>query len=94
MPVNDRYPLADVLAECERYYERAPQGLRRVRDARRRQRRYEQAAQLAELLDPRDLQGQPDPVQPDRDVYDGSSRGAIDAFKAALEEHGCARRCG
>ena len=37
---------------------------------------------------PARLQGQPDPVQPDRRAYDGSSRGAIDAFKAALEEHG------
>ena len=39
MPVNDRYPLADVLAECRRYVElRGRQGLRRVRDARRRER--------------------------------------------------------
>ena len=36
MPVNDRYPLAEVLAACERYYARPPpQGLHRVRDARR-----------------------------------------------------------
>ena len=53
MPVNDRYPLADVLAECVRYY-----GLRRrkvfveyvmlagVND------RVEQAHELAALLDP------------------------------------------
>src|SRR6266542_3006413 len=53
MPVNERYPLADVVAECRRYVE-----LRRrkvfveyvllagVND------RVEQAAQLAELLDP------------------------------------------
>ena len=39
MPVNDRYPLAEVLAACDRYRAPAPpQGLRRVRDARRRQR--------------------------------------------------------
>ena len=39
MPVNDRYPLAEVLAACERYRAAPPpQGLRRVRDARRRQR--------------------------------------------------------
>src|SRR2546429_1155420 len=54
MPVNDRYPLADVLAECRRYFE-----LRRrkvfvqyvmlagVND------RVEQARSLAELLDPK-----------------------------------------
>ena len=35
MPVNDRYPLADVLAACERFYERKrTDGVRRVRDAR------------------------------------------------------------
>ena len=28
------------------------------------------------------------PYNPTGSVYDGSSRGAIDAFKAALEEHG------
>ena len=39
MPVNDRYPLDDILAECRRYVVApAPKGLRRVRDARRRQR--------------------------------------------------------
>ncbi len=37
---------------------------------------------------PADLQGQPHPVQPDRDGYAGSSREAIAAFKAVLEEHG------
>ena len=68
MPVNERYPLADVLAECRRYVE-----LRRrkvfveyvmlagVND------RVGQARQLAALLEPKGtLQGQPDPVQPDR----------------------------
>ena len=69
MPVNDRYPLDDVLAECRRYV-----ALRRrkvfveyvmlagVNDS------PEQARELAELLDPQGLQGEPDPVQPDRDV--------------------------
>ena len=39
MPVNDRYPLEDVLAECRRYFElAAAQGVHRVRDARGRQR--------------------------------------------------------
>ena len=36
MPVNDRYPLDEVLAECRRYVElRGRRVLRRVRDARR-----------------------------------------------------------
>ena len=66
MPVNERYPLADVLAACERWYERRRRMvfieyvmLAGVND------RYEQALALAELLDPRALQGQPDPLQPD-----------------------------
>ena len=67
MPVNERYPLADVLAACRDYYERRRRRvfveyvmLAGVND------RYEQALALAALLDPRDLQGQPDPLQPDR----------------------------
>src|SRR5438132_3815041 len=54
MPVNDRYPLADVLAECRRYVELRGRKvfveyvlLAGVND------RVEQAAQLARLLDPR-----------------------------------------
>ena len=54
MPVNERYPLADVLAACERYYERKRRRmvfveyvmLAGVND------RYEQAVALARLLDP------------------------------------------
>ena len=39
MPVNDRYPLADVLAACLRWHEqRKPAGVHRVPDARRRER--------------------------------------------------------
>ena len=88
MPVNDRYPIAEVLAACEAHY------------ARRRRRifveyvmlagvndRYEQAVALARLLDPRIYKVNLIPYNP-TGAYDGSSRGAIDAFKAALEEHG------
>ena len=89
MPVNERYPLADVLAACRRFYARSAAAvfveyvmLAGVND------RYEQALALADVLDPRDLQGQPDPVQPDRRPYEGSSREAIEAFRAVLEEHG------
>ena len=49
-------------------------GLRRVRHARRRQRRLEQAASSPRAR-PRGLQGQPDPVQPDRHVRRLAARG-------------------
>ena len=88
MPVNDRHPIAEVLAACEEHY------------ARRRRRifveyvmlagvndHYGHAVALARLLDPRIYKVNLIPYNP-TGAYDGSSRGAIDAFKAALEEHG------
>jgi 23S rRNA (adenine2503-C2)-methyltransferase len=88
MPVNDRYPLAEVLAECRRHFE-----LRRrkvfveyvmlagVND------RVEQARQLAELLDRRVFKVNLIPYNP-TGAFDGSSRRAIDAFKAVLDRAG------
>ena len=85
MPVNDRYPLEDVLAECRRYFE-----LRRrrvfveyvmlagVND------RVEQAARLAALLDRTIFKVNLIPYNP-TGTFDGSSRGAIDAFKSVLD---------
>ncbi|MEA2393200.1 MAG: rRNA (adenine2503-C2)-methyltransferase, partial [Solirubrobacteraceae bacterium] len=88
MPVNDRYPLADVLAACRRFYERKRRMvfveyvmLAGVND------RYEQAVALARVLDPRMFKVNLIPYNP-TGMYDGSSRQAIDAFKAVLEEHG------
>ena len=67
MPVNDRYPLAEVLAACDRYRAAPPpQGLRRVRDARRRQRPARARPRTRRPARPARLQGQPDPLQPDR----------------------------
>ena len=89
MPVNDRYPVADVLAACEAYYERRRRMifieyvmLAGVNDG------YGQAVQLAQLLDPRKFKLNLIPYNPTGSIYDGSSRAAIGAFKAALEEHG------
>ncbi len=88
MPVNDRHPIDEVLDACRAHY-----------DATRRQifieyvmlagvnDRYEQARQLAELLDPKVYKVNLIPYNP-TGSYDGSSRGAIAAFKAVLEEHG------
>ena len=51
--------------------------------------RYEQALALARVLDRADLQGQPDPLQPDR-RRPTRARAArrSRAFRAVLEEHG------
>jgi 23S rRNA (adenine2503-C2)-methyltransferase len=88
MPVNDRYPLADVLAACRRFYEAKRRMvfveyvmLAGVND------RYEQAVQLARALDPKMFKVNLIPYNP-TGVYEGSSGDAIAAFKAVLEEHG------
>ncbi len=85
MPVNVRYPLANVLGECERYF-----NLRRrkvfveyvmlggVND------RVEQARVLARLLDPKVFKVNLIPYNP-TGMYAGSTRKAIAAFKAELD---------
>jgi 23S rRNA (adenine2503-C2)-methyltransferase len=87
MPVNVRYPLADVLGECMRYFE-----LRRrkvfveyvmlggVND------RVEQARALVALLDPKVFKVNLIPYNP-TGMYAGSTRKAIAAFKDVLD-HG------
>jgi len=85
MPVNDRYPLADVLAECCRYFELRRRKvfveyvlLRGVND------RVEQARALADLLNPKVFKVNLIPYNP-TGMYEGSSRKAIAAFKDVLE---------
>ncbi|MGI8580015.1 MAG: 23S rRNA (adenine(2503)-C(2))-methyltransferase RlmN [Solirubrobacteraceae bacterium] len=89
MPVNDRYPLADVLEACRRFYARKRRQifieyvmLDGVND------RYAQAVALAEVLDPKIFKVNLIPYNPTGSIYDGSSRQAIDAFRAVLEERG------
>jgi 23S rRNA (adenine2503-C2)-methyltransferase len=84
MPVNDRYPLADVIAECLRYHKLRRRKvfveyvmLRGVND------RVEQARTLGELLDPKVFKVNLIPYNP-TGMYDGSSRDAIAAFRAEL----------
>ena len=87
MPVNDRYPLAEVLAACERYR------------ARRRRKVFveyvmldgvndhpEHARQLAALLDPRAYKVNLIPYNP-TGAYDGSPPERIERFRAILAEH-------
>ena len=91
MPVNERWPLADVLAACERWHERRRKKvfieyvmLAGVNDGR------EQARRLVALLDPRIYKVNLIPYNPTDSVYDGSGRDAIAAFQAVLSEHGLA----
>jgi 23S rRNA (adenine2503-C2)-methyltransferase len=90
MPVNDRYPLADVLEACLRWHA-----------ARRRQvfveylmlggvnDRYEQALELAAVLEPRRaFKVNLIPYNPTDADFSGSGRDAIAAFRAVLEDRG------
>jgi 23S rRNA (adenine2503-C2)-methyltransferase len=86
MPVNDRYPLEEIVAECRRYFE-----LRRrkvfveyvmlagVNDS------VEHAHGLVELLDHDMFKVNLIPYNP-TGMYDGSSRDAISKFKHVLDK--------
>jgi 23S rRNA (adenine2503-C2)-methyltransferase len=88
MPVNERFPLGDVLRECERAF-----------DLRRRKvfveyvmlagvnDRVEQAAELAARLKPGVFKVNLIPYNP-TGRFEGSARPAIEAFKAVLERAG------
>jgi 23S rRNA (adenine2503-C2)-methyltransferase len=89
MAVNDRYPIDEVLGACRAWHERKRMPvfveylmLAGVND------RYEQAVALASLLDPKAFMVNLIPYNPTDAPYTGSSRHAIDAFRAVLEEHG------
>jgi 23S rRNA (adenine2503-C2)-methyltransferase len=85
MPVNVRYPLADVLAECARYFDLRRRKvfveyvmLRGVND------RVEHAHALVALLDPKAFKVNLIPYNP-TGMYDGSTRKAIAAFRDVLD---------
>jgi 23S rRNA (adenine2503-C2)-methyltransferase len=98
MPVNDRYPLSEVVEACHAFYARKRRRvfveyvmLRGVND------RYEQALALARLLGGHP--GDPDrgrpifkvnliPYNPTDSPYAGSTRASIGAFRDALTVHG------
>jgi len=88
MPVNDRFSLRDVLAQCERYSTLRNRKvfveyvmLRGVND------HYTHAIELAELLDPQIYKVNLIPYNP-TGMYEGSSRAAIEAFREALMQRG------
>ena len=85
MPVNDRYPLEDVLAECHRYFALRHRKvfveyvmLDGVNDA------PEHARELARLLDRTVFKVNLIPYNP-TGMYDGSSRERIALFKSVLD---------
>jgi 23S rRNA (adenine2503-C2)-methyltransferase len=88
MPVNDRHPLREVLAACNRFYDRKKRMvfieyvmLDGVNDG------PEHAVQLAQVLDPKRFKVNLIPYNP-TGSYDGSDRRTIEDFRATLEEHG------
>jgi 23S rRNA (adenine2503-C2)-methyltransferase len=89
--VNDRYPIADVLAACDAHYARHRRRifveyvmLAGVND------RAGEAQALAGLLDPRRYKVNLIPFNPTGSRFEGSSRRAMEAFRAVLAEHGLA----
>jgi 23S rRNA (adenine2503-C2)-methyltransferase len=89
MPVNQRYPIAEVLEACRDYYRRKRRRvfveyvmLAGVNDA------HGQAVALADALDPRTFKVNLIPYNPTSSRYDGSSPKAIAAFRAELERRG------
>jgi 23S rRNA (adenine2503-C2)-methyltransferase len=90
MPVNERYPLPDVIAACLDWSRVRRQAvfveylmLEGVND------RVEQAHALADVLDPREaFKVNLIPYNPTEAGYQGSGRGAIEAFRATLEARG------
>ena len=95
MPVNERYPLSDVIEACRAFYERKRRRvfveyvmLRGVND------RYEQALALARLLSGTRSSERSIfkvnliPYNPTSSPYEGSTRASISAFRDALLARG------
>jgi len=89
MPVNDRYPLAEVLAACRAHWERKRRlvfveyvMLAGVNDS------VGQAHQLADILDPQVYKVNLIPYNPTGSGFEGSSPRAIEAFRQTLERRG------
>jgi 23S rRNA (adenine2503-C2)-methyltransferase len=85
MPVNDRFPLDDVMAECRRYFDLRGRKvfveyvlLEGVNDS------VQHARELAALLDRKVFKVNLIPYNP-TGMYDGSSRETIAEFKAVLD---------
>ena len=95
MPVNDRYPLDDVLAECRRYVELRGRRvyveyvmLAGVNDSRRAGRRSWRASSTGDAFKVNLI-----PYNP-TGMYDGSSRARSSASRRCWTARACRRRCG
>ncbi|MEA2169442.1 MAG: rRNA (adenine2503-C2)-methyltransferase [Solirubrobacteraceae bacterium] len=89
MPINERFDIAEVLDACDGFYAKRRRMifveylmLDGVNDT------VAQAKQLAALLDRKRYKINLIPYNPTDGVYSGSSRSAIEAFKATLEDAG------
>jgi 23S rRNA (adenine2503-C2)-methyltransferase len=89
MPVNDRFPLTDVLAACHRWHDAKRMKvfveyvmLAGVND------RPDHALALRRLLDPRVFKVNLIPYNPTESGYEGSGREAIAAFRTLLGAEG------
>jgi 23S rRNA (adenine2503-C2)-methyltransferase len=89
MPVNDRYPLREVIDACRRHRAASRRMvfveyvmLAGVND------RYEQALALAKLLAGGEFKVNLIPYNPTDSPFEGSGRAAIAAFRDALQRHG------
>ena len=89
MPVNDRYPLDQVLAACRGHWERKRRRvfveyvmLAGVNDS------VGQAHQLADVLDPKIFKVNLIPYNPTGSGFEGSSPRAIEAFRETLDRRG------
>ena len=100
MPVNDRYPLSDVIDACRALLRaQAPPHLRRVRDAHRRQRPLRAGARAGPRAAPKRSSERSIfkvnliPYNPTDSPYEGSSRASIAAFRDALAAKASRRLC-
>jgi 23S rRNA (adenine2503-C2)-methyltransferase len=89
MPVNERYPLPDVIAACEAFYERKHRKvfveyvmLGGVNDS------HVQAVALGRLLNPKIFKVNLIPFNPTDSEFVGSTPKAIEAFRTELEKFG------
>ncbi len=89
MPVNERYPMEDVLDACRRYADKWNRDvfieyvmLGGVND------QTVHAHQLGRLLDPKRFKVNLIPYNPTGSIYDASSRGDIQAFRETVESYG------